>query len=427
MYIDAIDPVRTSQSQHSLEKCIQYGIQGETTLLKTLLEGRKPTLTQTQIIDSRVIHNIMESEDKQRAAFLDLISNNQIQVAMYPNLRENKTLSLTNYFLQTLQKGLKADESFHHYSSLHFMQELEDDVRKAFQKNMIDAITHNHYHFHVDGVPKEQSEYMQLFVHHLSLLDFELRGNFVPMGPFRKDFDSLVKEGCQFFIDSPKLDEDVHLLCRSILKNNHFSNTRSIYYDFLEKYADASEQSKELVKQLIDISYNESVASALPSHDCSLSIYQHFQGLIEHAERGSGPLTKEEILLISRKEDHYFTWESIQAFFYEVNRIQQEKNWSRLEAITHYQKQFSIHKPIMKVAKYLTLGLAPSIIPFGGAIADPIIEVFSKSAELVVGDALGDALKRPSIQDVTAELAYMKEQKVIAEKAYSFTLLTKSI
>lgn len=425
MYLDALDPVRTSQYLHDVEMCMQYGVQGETTLLKTLLEGKKPTLTQTQIIDSKVIHNIMDNDANERDAFLELIRNKQINVAMYPQFQANNIYGLKNYFFKTLQKGLKENESFHHYSSLYFLQELEDNVRRQFQEKMIDAITNHHYQLKVDGVPAEQVEYMQQYIHNLSLLDFELRGQFVTMGAFQKNFDSLVQKGCHSFLKNELLSEDVHLLCRDILQHNHFVNTRSIYYDFLKNYSNATDEAKTLIKNLVDLSYNESIASTLPNHSCSLSFDSHLDELITHADSKHEPLKKEQILLISRKDESFFTWESLNFFFKEVEALQNKKKISRLEAIEQYQKQFGIHKPIMKTAKYLVLGLVPNIVPFGEAITNPVLEIISNSIESVVGDVVSDTFKNPTLKDVTTYLSEFKTNKAVAQKAYEFTLLTK--
>ncbi len=425
MYLDALDPVRTSNISGDSEKSKLYGIQGEAVLFKTLLEGKKPTLTQTQVMDSTVIHRILEKNSNDKNAFLSLVRNKQINIAMYSQLRENNVYGLKGYFLKTLQKGLKDNENFHHYSYLDFIQKLDKKNRVKFQEKIIDAIIHNHYQVKIDAVDAKDIEKTQLYIHNLSLLDYELRGQFISMGPFRKNFDTLVQKGCYTFLKNEQLSQDVHLLCQNILQHNNFANTRSIYYNFLADYENATDEAKALIKSLIDLCYNESIASTLPSHDYSLSFDSHLYELIEHADRSQEPLKKEQVLLVPSNDQSYFTWESINAFFKEIESLQSKHNISRLEAIETYKQQFGIHKPIIKVAQYLTLGLAPNIIPFGEVIANPIIEIVSNSIELVAGDMVEGKLKRPSIQDVAADLAEFKQQKIVAQKAYDFTLITK--
>lgn len=81
MYLDALDPVRTSATQLDEATCQSFRVQGESILLKTLLEGARPIVTQTQIMDSLVIHTILE-DDEMKNHFLQLIDHGHIQLSL---------------------------------------------------------------------------------------------------------------------------------------------------------------------------------------------------------------------------------------------------------------------------------------------------------------------------------------------------------
>lgn len=420
MYLDTLDPVRTSEYQHDIETCQKYAIQGEAMLLKTLLEGNRPTLTQTQVMDSKVIHNILWDPEA-RDPFLSFIKNGHINVALYKNLKANNIQSLQNYFLQTLQKGLKEDESFHHYSCLPFMQELDDCVRIKFQRKITDALTNNYYNFTVDGVNPKYVEYMEAYVKNLHLLDWELRGQFVGMGPFTKSFDHLFIEGCHILASNELVSEEILQLCEDMLRQQKFHNTRSIYYHFLEEHANSTPKAKEFVKNLVDICYNESIASTLPNSECNISIERHLKNLISCTENTGNILSKEKVLLIPKRSEKYFTWEALKFLFQEIDNLQEKKNLSRLEAIEDYRSQTKLQLPVMKTAKYLTVGLATSLIPFG----EDLIEIVTNSLGLVTDDVLSEVTKKPSLRDISNEIIQNNEQKVMAKKAHEFTLITK--
>lgn len=68
----------------------------------------------------------------------------------------------------------------------------------------------------------------------------------------------------------------------------------------------------------------------------------------------------------------------------------------------------------MKTAKYLTVGLATSFIPFGDDLVGIVAE-----------EILGEAIKKPSFGEIYNDITRNTEQKVVAKKAHEFTLITK--
>lgn len=421
MYLDALDPVRTSESQLDTDTCMNFNVQGESMILKTLLEGERPALTQTQVMDSKVIHNILW-EQENRDHFLALISSGHINIAMYENLRAQGIYGLQSYFLKTLENGLIDGESFHNYSMLPFLQDLDDDVRRNFHRKIIDAVTNHYYDFKTDGVSHEYVEFVENYVNNLHSIDWALRGRFKKMGPFTKGFDDLFLQGYYILKENLQEDDEILILCQEMITRYKFYNTRSRYYHYLDLLSkDFSLRAKRIVKSLVDMCYNESIASTMPRSQYNFSIEKGSEDLIKCLEQKEKPLSKEEVLIVPKKDTKYFTWESLAYLFKEVDQIQREHNLSRLEALEDYKARNSLQKPALKIAKYVTLGLAPSLIPYG----DGIMQIITFGANLVVGDLINETFKRPSTKEVISEIQDYKEKRKVLEKAIKFTSVTK--
>lgn len=421
MYLDALDPVRTSESQVDKNTSRNFAIQGESMLVKTLLEGARPTLTQTQVMDSKVIHNIL-SNTEMRDHFLSFISNGHINIAIYKNLKQQGIHGLQSYFLKTLQYGLKEGESFHNYSTLPFLQKLDDNVRKNFHRKIIDAVSNHYYDYTTDGVDSEYVEFMGDYLNNLHLLDLALRGRFTEMGPFTKGFDDLFMQSFHTLKENRQKHDEVVALCKELITRYNFYNTRSRYYHYLDLIgSNFSTEAKGFVKGLVDMCYNESIASTIPGSPYNISIEEGAEGLIQCLENNEKPLAKEEVLLVHKNDAKYFTWESLASLFREVDQIQKEQNISRLEALEEYKAQNSIQKPVLKFAKYITLGLAPSLVPLG----EGIVQIITSSINFLAGDFINEKLKRPSPKEVLSEIHNYREKQKVAEQAIKFTSITK--
>lgn len=417
MYLDALDPVRTSTSQLDKATCQSFRVQGESILLKTLLEGARPIVTQTQIMDSLVIHNVLEDEMTKKH-FLQLIDHGHIQIARYPNLKEKNVQGLQAYFLSTLQKGLKEGESFHNYSAFPFLENLSVDVRRKFQQDIIDAVSNHHFSFKSDYVEHENINQMEKYLRNLQQVDWTLRGRFTEMGPFTKGFDDLFLRGFHILQSNEHANEEVVALCNEMMAHRTFHNTRSIYYHALEAISPHySVASKKLVKGLIDMCYNESIASTLPDNKYNMSFESGAEDLILCLEGKQEPLHKEDVLLIPSSDKDYFTWESLTDLLVEVENLQHTKKITRLEALEQYKRQNSIRKSAMKLAKYAALGLAPSLIPLGTGI----VEIVTTGLNFIAGDMITEKLKKPSQKEVIQEFQKYREKQKVANQAITFT------
>lgn len=420
MYLDALDPVRTSESQLDREKCGQFSTQGQSMLIKTLLEGQAPTLTQTQVMDSKVVHDILW-ETGMRDHFLSLIKHGHIHVAMYKNLKQERVQGLQSYFLKTLQKGLKDGESFHNYSTLPFMQDLRQDIRQNFQKKIIDAVSNHYFDFQVDGVDPVYVEAMEAYLENLRDIDYALRGQFVEMGAFTKGFDDLVRQGYLILKSNEQANDEVIALCDEMMKHQ-FHNTRSAYYNFLDrKKKHFSYQARQLVKGLIDMSYNESVASSIPNNTVNLSLEDHIKSLVHCFEAEEDKVQAEALQIVAHHDSNYLTWESLADMLVEVDHIQKEKQVTRQEALHLYKQKHNAKKPAMKIAKYITLGLGPSLIPLG----EGIVQMVATGVNFIAGDFMNEKLKKPSQREIAEDIQSVRTKRKLAKQAIEFTSLVK--
>lgn len=420
MYLDALDPVRTSEAQLEQEKCLQFSTQGQSILIKTLLEGKQPTLTQTQVMDSKVVHDILW-DPNMRQPFLTLIKQGHIHVAMYKNLKAEKTYGLQSYFLKTLQKGLKDDESFHSYSTLTFLQDLDKEVRKKFQMKVIDAMQNHHFDFHIDGVAKEDVEAMEAYLENLRNIDYALRGKFVEMGAFTKEFDQLVRQSCQLLLQSENKNEEIISLCNQMMRRQ-FYNTRSIYYNFLDEMkTHYSAHTIKFLKGLVDMCYNESVASSLPNQPLNISLEEDLSSLIQYFGRQEDNVKGEDLQISTYHDSNYLTWESLKDLLLEVDHLQNEKQMTRIEALQHFKNKYTLQKPAMKIAKYISLGLGPSFIPFG----EGIVQVIATGVNFIAGDFINEKLKKPSQSEIFKDIQTAKTKRQLVKDAIHFTSATK--
>src|SRR5699024_1562619 len=240
--------------------------------------------------------------------------------------KEKGIQGLQSYFLKTLEKGLKEGDSFHNYSALPFLQKLDDKTRREFHRQVIDSVTSHSYSFQNSDVGNDNVDYMKEYLMNLQDIDWALRGRFTEMGAFTKEFDTLFKQNYRILkTNRPKHDEVV-ALCNEMIIRQDFQNTRSRYYHFLDIIGENySDESKKLVKGLIDMCYNESIASTISNSNYHFSFEKGSEDLIKCLEEKEKEktLSKEDILLINKKDAQYFTWESIADMLLEVEHLQQ--------------------------------------------------------------------------------------------------------
>ena len=151
MFLDLFDTVRTSPKVNDLETCENSTTQAEIALFYLMIMGFRPTLTQTQIMDSNTIIKIVRS--KYKDSFLRLLNKGYIRISLYPG-----TNSIQEHFLRAMKMGLDGSNDFE-FSSIPFMSDMMQRDEKHYSQS-IDACINGYYNYQCDGIKPEHSEYI---------------------------------------------------------------------------------------------------------------------------------------------------------------------------------------------------------------------------------------------------------------------------
>lgn len=416
MFLDLLDTIKTSENFHKIDACKANAVQGESMLYYLLLTGQTPTLTQTQAMDSKIIHNIL-NDGKSRSAFLTLLATGKIQLELYTG---SGARSLQDYFKKSLMYGLNEGTDFFNFSTMPFLEQYDPKIRKNLQANIVSALQDNCYDFKTDGVCAEHIDYLTGIIDDMQDIDRAIRGNCLYCKAYQKNMDDLVWRHCQELMKSEETDTSFLKLCYDIISKYDYGNRRSAYYKYLDILKqDYSNDDIEKMKQLVDNCYNEALASSTNNNACNLNISSKFADLAQPIQQ-NGNVTKKEIIKIRpSRADQYLTWETLSQIMTEVERIEKVKKLSRTDALTEYKRKQSF-KPIVSTVKYLEIGAVTSLIP---GIPD-VVEILSDVISGAVSDAVGDKLKKPSLHDITVSAKDGAKKTQIANNAIEFLSMT---
>ncbi len=416
MFLDLLDTIKTSESQYDMNECKKNAVQGESMLFYLLLSGKVPVLTQTQVMDSKIIHNILFNKGMNEY-FLKLIKSGKIKLALYTGQGQLK--SLQDYFIHSLRYGLDGQTDFFDFSTLPFLKHYDIQVRKNLNKKIIDVLQHNSYQFATDGVSREHVEYIEAIIDNIQNIDRYIRGNYIYTDGYKKSLDTLVATHCQIFLNDASENSGLVKLCRGVLEKGNSRNRRSAYYSFLESMKNEySIENIQKVKQIIDNCYNEAVASSLPSEEYNLNFSSKFVDLIKPILMRSEISKKEVIKLRTNHKDNVITWETLVAMLSEVDNLQNEKNLNRTDALMEYKRRQKF-KPVVAVAKYLGFSVLPSFIPAApeaieivtdlvtGAATEVTDSLFKKPSLKFVGNTLNESKMTTNLVDPTIEFISM--------------------
>ncbi|QED48076.1 hypothetical protein [Cytobacillus dafuensis] len=417
MFLDLFDTIRTSENQHNIDECKKNAIQGESMLFYLLLSGQMPILTQTQVIDSKIIHNILFNNEM-KGHFLELIKNGKLRLALYTG--HNRMKSLQDYFMNSLSYGLDDQTDFFDFSTLPFLKHYDPKIRKKLNLRIIESLEHNSYQFETDGVKPEHIEFIEKIIDNIQNIDRAIRGNFTYTNGFKKNLDDLFNAQSQILINDEFLNLEFLNLCREIIKKGSFNNRRSAYYSFLESRKDEySSDSIEEVKQIVDNCYNEAIASSLPSEEYNLNFASKFSELVKPIQLISEISKKEVIKLKPNQKESYITWEILVHMLNEVDTLQKEKNLSRIEALFEFKRRQSF-KPVVAISKYIGIGLIPSFIPG----APEGIEILTDLVSGAATEITDNLLKKPTLKDVKNTFKERKITSKMVDNTMEFISLT---
>lgn len=415
MFLDVLDTARTMVKVNSDEICGQNMIQGESMLYYTLLMGKKPTLTQTQVADSNIIFNILNGKYKEE--FLKLIEENKIRICLYPGIS-----SLQEYFIKCLSYGLENEEDFFDFAMFPFLntENYSYRDRKNIQRRMIQIIINNERNFNIEGITQEENNFVKAYIEGIERIDKIANPRYIKSTGFKDHIDNVFKRYADEILSSenylPQTKELIGVI--NDCKNSKGSlNRRSSYYSLLESNLIKSNfdiKDIENVKCIIDCSYNIAVASAVNDGEgANINIRNEYidaskvVGMVESCEE------KKIFDLKAVESKNYLTWENLIPLLNELERLE-AKGCTRHEALKEI-RYMRVLNPIIGISKYIGLTMLTSYLPVA-----PIVEVVATIVGGVVQDAASEWLKKPSLKEIKDNTAKSRADVLALNQAIKF-------
>lgn len=416
MFLDLLDTIKTSENHHEMDVCKANAVQGESMLYYLLLAGKTPTLTQTQAMDSKIIHSIL-NDKKSKKPFLDMLRTGKIRIELYNG---NGAQSLQDYFNNSLSYGVDNEYDFFNFSTMPFLEQYDPKVRKNLHNNIITALVHHSYDFKTDGVSPKDIDYLGYMVDDLNEIDKAVRSHYLVCNAYQKNMDDLVRVQCQELMKNQNDRTGFSDLCHDMVSKCDYGNRRSAYYKHLDILKnDYSKDDIEKMKQVVNNCYNEALASSTNNNQCNLNLSGEFVDLAQPIQQNGTVVNKEIIAIKPSKADQYLTWETLSEIMTEVEQIEKAKKLSRTDAFIEYKRVQSL-KPIISTVKYLGIGAITSLIP---GVPD-VVEILSDVITGAVSDAIGDKFKKPSLHDTVASVKDGAKKKQVADNAIEFLSMT---
>ncbi|MGU8998433.1 hypothetical protein ACV3ZD_00470 [Clostridium perfringens] len=413
MFLDLFDTIKTSEIYYEKEFCEINAISGEIMLYYLILSGKTPVLTQTQAMDSTIIHSIL-NEEKNTKYFLELLRNNNIKLALYNG---NGARSLQDYFKKALSYGIDGETDFFEFSSMPFLNEYDKNLRKKFNKHIIDSIEHNYYNFKFDGIKSEDIEKLEAIVNNIQHMDRAIKGEYITSNIYRKNLDDLFLNHCNSIIRSSVEENEFIDLCKRMKSKNYYGNRRSAYYSFIDELKEEGYKKENIrkIRQVVDNCYNEASSSLISNSSYSLNFSSEYGDLINSVQE-NGKLEKKELIEIKNIESNkYLTWERINSIIKEVKAIEKNKKITYLEALNEFKRRQPINM-VVSVARYIGISTLSTFIP-------GVPNVFEVGSELVSGaisDLVCEKLKKPSITDTINELKEESIKRKLTQNTIEF-------
>ena len=406
MFLDLFDTVRTSPKVNDLETCENSTTQAEIALFYLMIMGFRPTLTQTQIMDSNTIIKIVRS--KYKDSFLRLLNKGYIRISLYPG-----TKSIQEHFLRAMKMGLDGSNDFFEFSSIPFMSEYDVERRKALQSKIIDACINGYYNYQCDGIKPEHSEYIGELVQAVIEINTAVKSGYLRGNRPANNLDNAIRETLINLINSEPEDLELKELTKEVLRYN-FGNKRSAYYNFLFNNKTYAKEKTDKIKTIVDCCYNIIIASSVNDDEGSkLSVSTDCKNLIPYLNLDKD-INIEENKVFQSGKNEYLTWENIERILNEIENIQKKKKCARQEAVMHYKARQS-RAPVTIIGKYI--GISALTMPL------QFIPVIKDIPELIMGavtDTVTEKLKKPSVADMVSVIKHSKHKVDIANSALEY-------
>lgn len=421
VFLDVFDGTKTSTQYYTPDQCDAHCVQGETVMFHMLMNGHKLVLTQTQIMDSGIIHAILNDKDS-REAFLEFIRSGKIEIVLQKGKGAH---SLVGYLRQSLLHGVEDSGELFRFSVFSFMDDWDTEKRKTLHKQALKAIDEHHYQFEADGIDKSCTDLVRQAVINLQDIDRAIEGRYLQAGDFTRHIHEVIAHHEPIVVANTE-DVEAAVLWEKLVEQTkpQLLTSRSAYYAHLEKLADdSSEDAIERVRQRIDNCYNIAVSSSLQDVKVSLNFSEKNKDLIQPIRKAKNTISQlmtlrpvEEAPQEKGSKKDPLTWSTLAAAIEEVDKIQRVRSISRSEAIRR-SKNMQFMKPVTMTAHYIGMSLTTNFI--SAPIADGLSLLTDAAGELT-----DNAAKKPSLSGTLHSYKNSAERsRLLADSDRFYSLL----
>jgi hypothetical protein len=258
IYLDVLDTVKMTGT----EALSNYAVAEASLKAYSLFSPTPVVLTQSQLIDSAVIINVL-NKNTESDAFLDLIKNDRVRVSL------DGQNSLISALDSALSRGVTSGGNMFRFSGLKMMEDGSETDKRIKRKEILQYIA-NHFSGSLDNFEDSDKEILERQLNSLRKIDIDIKNRFLytthgandkPLSVYTKEFiDNGISEGQNDF------NNQALNLLRDAYMDIEFKNARSAYYTYFENHAD--DRNKSLIKackDIVDSLYNLVVGASITS------------------------------------------------------------------------------------------------------------------------------------------------------------------
>lgn len=378
MYSNAFDSVRIEEEDQ---------IKMEGLLYTSILNGKRPTFTLNQVIDSIALQNIVKNNVPDNIIdphpFLYFFENGTIRVARHKDYydKDNQKMDpITGYLVDALMPVEDRIRNPYCFSSLPFLyNEYEDKQIQIIYDEMLKIITGDHSSFDMRsarnaGIESNSDHMYKIdeFLQYVFTIKNAVKGYYIPPAKQKsnKTLSDHIMESIHFY-ETDEIKSCFHeglgylrILIEKERERTNLANInrRSVIYGFIKEIGCDESMDREL-KALVDVCYNEVVADSI--EDDEKSIFTNSINC-DNVQRYLGTDNTEPTALglidrAQKYDSNHLTWDTLHQIIGSVRaeRSNQEK-W--LCEVEEYCRQ----------AKLNNLSLSKKAI-FKGVISFPIM------------------------------------------------------
>lgn len=321
MYSNQFDTVKN--------KPMDY-LNAEALLYVSILSGYHPTFSLTQVIDSLVIHNIVTSgfRYKDNISFLNLIKRGYIRVSLYGNRS-----SIIEHLKMSLQKNISENTSSFKFSSLPFLytDNYTQKQRMKIFRSILTAVDNCKFDIKKDdlGISAEDAEKIGYYINTIYLINNAVHDNYIPRTNREiRNLNTVLKNRiCEQLRCWSQYGKTEYGELLERMKSMPDTNERSALEAFIVG-TDYSNDTKSNALELINLCYNEVVASSIQDEEDDLLVINNENKKLAVASVLADDVkdANEKYIKLLKGADTFnegmFTWEMMDDVVREVENIQ---------------------------------------------------------------------------------------------------------